>query len=256
MAIKVRYQNGSIKVLGENGSFRALHENNGGGGNSGNAEIYYDPGNSSSYNGGVNLTNIGSLGNVSGTYGTLSGVEYDSGVAGGVFNFGGSDQISFQQFDFGNEITVSAWVYPRNRYSINTVMSNAYAGLSSNGFKLEWNSWNTTDLKMLIEAGNGSSGNVISSSSAVIVENQWQYLTWVINFSSPTAYLYRNASLLSTSGGIVSNIGRNNPNWYIGTMAGSYWMNANLGEFKVWLSSKSSSDILSEFNATKSRYGI
>jgi hypothetical protein len=54
------------------------------------AQIYYDPGNSSSYSGsGTTLTNIGTLGNVTGTLGTLSGVAYNSGVSSGVFDFDG-----------------------------------------------------------------------------------------------------------------------------------------------------------------------
>lgn len=222
-----------------------------------NSSIYYDPGNLLSYPGtGTTLINIGTDGNVSGTLGTLSGVVYESGIAGGVFNFdGGSDRITFGSYDFGNQITVTAWVYPRNEASINTLMSNAFAGLSTNGFKLEWNNWQTTDLRMLIEAGNGSSGNVIQSTNPIISENSWQFLTYVVDFTTPSGLLYQNGINISTSGGIVSGISTS-ADWNIGSMMGAYYMNANLGEFKLFKSLLSPSEILDEFNNTKSRYGL
>lgn len=255
-SIKVLYKDGAIRVSSREGLIKVRSEEQQGQNQGGGAQIYYDPGNVASYSGSGNtLNNIGSLGSTSGTTGAISGPSYNSGVAGGVFNFNGAnDQITFGQFDFGNAITVSAWVYPRNEYSINTLISNASAGLATNGFKLEWNSWNTADLKMLLEAGNGSSGDVTSSESPVIEENQWQHLTWVINFLSPSVSLYRNGIQLATAGGIVSGISSNNSNWYIGSMAGSYYMNANLGELKIWLSNKSGGEILSEFNDTSPRY--
>ena len=224
----------------------------------GEYDIYFDASNTSSYSGsGTTLNSIGASGSIAGLIGTMTGVSYNSGVAGGVLDFNGSSYISFGQYNFGDTITVNAWVYPRNKASINTLMSNATAGGSANGFKLEWNSWTTTDHKMLIENGNGSSGNVLYTNSGVITENSWQMLTYVIDFVNQTAKLYLNgAEQSSVSGGIVPNILRNNE-WYIGCMAGiSYQMNAYLGEFKLWKSLKSDSSITDEFNSSKSRYGL
>lgn len=262
-SIKVLYQNGSVRIAkeqtGENSGIpKVLAVESNSSQDQVNPQIYYDPGNASSYSrSGTILNNIGTLGNATGTVGTLSaGLDYDSEIAGGVFNFDGTDQITFGQFNFGSSITVSAWIYPRNKTSINTLMSNAAANLSTNGFKLEWNNWQTTDLKMLIEAGNGSSGGILQSADPVIVENQWQHLTWVIDFTVPSAALYKDGALLLTTGSIVSNISTNNSNWYIGSMVGFYQMNANMGEFKLWKSAKEAIDITSEFNNTKNRYGL
>ena len=227
----------------------------GGGGDGLTAVLYYDAADTNSYSG-TTLNNIGSDGNVSGTTGTLNGVSYESGIAGGVFNFdGGSDRITFPSYDFGNTITVTAWVYPRNEFSINTLLSNASAGLSSNGFKLEWNNWNTTDLKMLVEAGNGSTGNIYTTTNGVVVENEWQFLTYVIDFANQTVSLYRNGTSLVASGELVANI-NTSATWNIGSMMGSYYMDANLGELKVFKSLLSSSDITDEYNNSKTRYGL
>lgn len=225
------------------------------------AQIYFDPANSLSYPGsGTKLTNIGVLGDIIGTSGNMSGVVYESNVGGGSLNFdGGTDSIQFGRFNFGNEITVNAWVYPRNEYSINTLMSNCGANVATNGFKMAWNNWNTTNLTMNFEAGNGSAGGTQSTASNTVTENQWQMLTYVFNKTSQTIRFYRNGVNVATAtgGSPVANIGTDNNNWWIGSIGGgSYQMDANLGEFKIWTSLISESDVLSEFNTTKTRYGL
>jgi hypothetical protein len=225
------------------------------------AEFYYDPGDPASYAGsGTALTNIGTLGNISGTAGTLNGVSYDSNTNNGVFDFdGGSDRIQFSQYNFGNTITVNAWVYPRNEYSINCLMSNAGANTATNGFKISWNNWNTTNLTMNFEAGNGTAGGTQSTAINTIVENQWQMITYVFDKTNQTIKFYKNGVEIATASGgsPVANISTNNANWWIGAIGGSsYFMNALMGEFKIWKSLRSGSEVLSEFNSSKSRYNL
>jgi len=224
------------------------------------AAIYYDPGNTSSYPGtGTVLTNIGTDGNVSGTSGTLSGVAYESATAQGVFNFdGGTDKISFNSYNFGNTITTTAWVYPRTEYSINTLMSNCGANTATNGFKMAWNNWETTNRTMNFEAGNGSAGGTQSTAINTITENQWQHIAYVFDKTNRTIKFYKNGTEIATaSGGTpVANIGTNQT-WFIGSIGGnSYFMDANLGQFRIYKSLRTTSEILDEYNNTKSRYGL
>lgn len=223
------------------------------------AAIYYDPGNSSSYSGsGTTLINIGTEGNVTGTSGTLSGVAYESATAGGTFNFdGGSDKITFNQYNFGTTITITAWLYPRNEFSINTVISNSGANLATNGFRIGWNGWNTSNLALLFEAGNGSTGGAQLTANDTVTNNTWQHIAYVFDQANRTIKFYKNGVEQSTTGTPVASIGMNNTNWWIGAIGGnSYYMNANLGQFRVYKSLRSVSDILAEYNATKTRYGL
>jgi hypothetical protein len=83
-------------------------------------------------------------------------------------------------------------------------------------------------------------------------------ITFVFNKTTPSIKFYKNGVEIATaSGGApVSNIGMNNT-WFMGSIGGnSYNMNANMGLFKIWKSIRSVSDILAEYNATKSRYGL
>jgi len=224
------------------------------------AAIYYDPGNTSSYPGtGTVLTNIGTDGNVAGTSGTLSGVEYESATAQGVFNFDGVlDKISFSSYNFGNTITTTAWVYPRTEFSINCLMSNCGANTATNGFKMAWNNWNTTNLAMTFEGGNGSSGGTQSTAINTITENQWQHIAYVFDKTNRTIKFYKNGTEVATaSGGTpVANIGTNQT-WFIGSIGGSsFFMDANLGQFRIYKSLRTTSEILDEYNNTKSRYGL
>lgn len=221
-------------------------------------KLYFNPSISNSYSGtGTTINNIGLIGNTTGTIGTLNNISFNNSIANGVFDFNGSSSINFGQYNFNDKITVSSWVYPRSKYSINTLMSNAGANLSTNGFKLEWNGWNTQNRRLQLEAGNGSSGNVKeTSSNDIITENTWQMTTWVIDFTNTTVEIYKNNTSYPLIGGLVSNVSRNNSNWYIGSMAGSYYMNAYLGSIKIWDKLLTSTEITNEFNNTKSRFGI
>lgn len=219
------------------------------------AVLYYDPSVSSSYSGsGTSLLNIGTGGTMTGT---MSSVTYTSS-GGGYFTFNGSSSaISFNAFNFGTTLTMSAWIYATNKASINTVVANAAANTNTNGFKIHWNSWNTTNYHMLIEAGNGTTGGASTNGSSVIVPNTWQHLTWVWDVTNRAITFYVNGVSVGSSSGTGP---PSNPNmnqaWRIGSMAGAYLMSGRLGYLKVWNTLQTVTQILAEFNATKSRFGL
>jgi hypothetical protein len=234
------------------------------------AEIFYDAGNKSSYpENGTTLTNIGTLGNIAGTLGTLSGVTYESGIARGVFNFSGNtfanvrNKITFDTFDFGNEMTTTAWIYPRdnehNDYFI-TLMSNAVQNSSSPGFKMVWrlnyNEINAYSNQMLFENAGASGGSTRFTSSQPIIGNTWQHIAYKFDKTNRKISFYHNGVLLGaeqiTSVGVITN-----QPWVIGSFVDdAYFMNANLGEFRVYKSLRNDAAILDEYNNTKSRYGL
>jgi hypothetical protein len=112
---------------------------------------------------------------------------------------------------------------------------------------------------MNFEAGNGSAGNTTSTASNTVTVNTWQMLTFIFNKTAQTIKFYKNGVEIATAsgGGTVANIGMNNSNWWMGSIGGnSYYMNAYMGAFKLWNTALAASDILDEFNNTKSRYGL
>lgn len=213
--------------------------------------ITIDPGNSNSYPGsGTAVTDI-----TSGVNGTLSSVSYEASTNCGVFTFGGSSQINFPSTNFGNQFSISAWVYPTSDvYSIQTLMSNASANLATNGFKVEWNSWNTYDHIMILEQGNGTSGSTLTSSAAQITIGAWQHLVYTFDKNTSTGTMYRNGTAVATTGSLVSGFNTNGQ-WWLGAMGGSFYrMNAKMGVVKIYSSVLSSAEVTSDYNSTSARY--
>lgn len=231
-------------------------------GSSPSAVLYYDPNDSSSYSGsGSTISNIGSLGSFNGT--KSGGVTYvvGTGISRNVFNFNGTDYIAFGQYQFGGSFTISAWVYPRSRYSINGLLANVGANQAPSGFKVGWNNWNTTNLTMLYEGGNGLSGNAQSTVSNTIIYDQWQYVTYLLDITNQRVFFLRNGIPVDTASysnnQIVANVGTNNAAFRIGTFTdGSYGMNAELGYVKVYSGLKTVSEIQADYNASKASFGL
>jgi hypothetical protein len=189
--------------------------------------------------------------------GTMYNVSYTS-TGGGYFNFPTNASIRFAtSFNFTNTVTISAWINATSQYSINTLVANAAANTNTNGFKVHWNNWNTTNNYLVIEAGNGSSGGASTTGQAVVVPGTWQHLTWVWDVTNRIMYFYNNGTLITT---VNPSAPPSNPNmnqaWDIGYMKGSYSMNAKLGYLKVWTSLQTATQIQADYNASKARFGL
>jgi hypothetical protein len=218
--------------------------------------IVLDPGNVSSYSGsGTTITSIGTSNGVSGT---LSNVTYNAG-SGGYFTFAGTgtSHINFSIFDFGTEFTLIAWVRPSEQSNINTLFATAGVNQATSGFKLGWNYWNGNTKPMWYEGGDisGLTGSSSVSADGIITIGSWQQVTYVFNKANPKIDFYKNGTLLTSSGTPVANIPMNKA-WRIGNMFGSYAMKSDVGLLKIYPAVLTTAEILADYNATKSRYGL
>ncbi len=228
------------------------------------ASLYYDPNDTSSYSGsGTTVTNIGSFGAFNGAM--EAGVLYQTGtgITRKIFRFDGNDYIRFGRYQFGTSFTISAWVYPISKFSINSLIANASVGQQPSGFKVGWNSWNTTNNTMYYEGGNGTLGNAHASLVDTVVHNTWQYLTYAIDTVNNIVVFLRNGVPVDTASGstniIRPNIGTNNNEFRIGAFTGDsvyFGMNAQLGYIKVYNGVKSVGDIKADYDASKASFGL
>ncbi len=230
--------------------------------------INIDPGDLASYNPANSLSDVTNL--ADNQVGAKdSSITYNSDF-GGYFSFPGqyNNEIDFGATDFGNAFTVEAWVRPKDQVAdlgdgnINTILSNTYANLNSPGFKVEWNSWLSQDRRILIEAGNGgtygdaSAGSTVYTNENQVTTAEWQHLVYAFDNVAHTVTLYRNGNRLCTTGTPVDAIPTNNP-WAIGTMiGGSYPMYGDLGTLKMYNAVLSDSQVNSDFNNSRTRYGV
>jgi hypothetical protein len=206
-------------------------------------------------------------------------------MAGGVFNFNksntsDSNYIEFpNQYDFGNEATFMAWVYPKGPLaggSIQTLLANTTNYNQSNGFKLLWDTYFSDPDAMSFENGNGAQGAGFNTTTSSVVDNQWQHMAWTYNKTTSAINIYRNGQLrpysnANASGYVMQNF-RTNMKFIIGSCYDNalssiydpmqtvpnkeFQMNAYLGVLKITNTELSAQTILSDYQATKARYGV
>lgn len=216
--------------------------------------LRFDPSNSSSYSGsGSTVTSIGTSA-ISGT--TNGGVSYTSSLVGGAFLFNGAGSITFNNFDFGQAFTVVAWVNPSPKASINAVLANETSGNNSslNGFKLGWNSWNTSNHHLIFEGKGGGA----STGTAVITDSTWQQLGYVMNIAGNTVDFYKNATQTGSQGTLPAALNTNTTKGFrIGTFTdGSYGMSGYLADIRVYPAALTQEQLQVVYDSTKSRYGL
>lgn len=197
------------------------------------------------------VTSSSATGITLGTDGTTSNVPY--------FNFSGTSYANFPTYDFGTQFTMTVWVKPRAKTSINTIVANAtaYPGYANNGFKFSWNNWQANDHAIVIEAGNASRvGGKPHTLANQVTEGDWQQIAYTMNTQTNTVTLYRNGSQQCITGSLPAGVGTNQA-WIIGAMLGnSYSMNAMVGKMKIYPSVLSQTDIISDYDASKSAYNV
>lgn len=221
------------------------------------ATLNYDPSNVSSYSGtGTALYNIGSYGSMTGTL--RGAVTYNGAVKGGVLDFTGANgtYITFPTINFGTQITVCAWVYPRLKNDISGLLTNAGANVATNGIKFQWNWWLNSSRTIGIQAGNGSAGGDYYAPQNTLTYDTWQHLSYVFDKTNAKILVFLNGvpTTMATSTNTIPNINLNAAFNIGGYTGGSYTMNAQLGSIKVYSGALTASDILAEYDATKSRF--
>jgi len=175
------------------------------------------------------------------------------------FNFTGSSFALFPAYNFGSQFTMTVWVKPRPKTSINTIVANAtaYPGYANNGFKFSWNNWNANDHAIVIEAGNASRvGGKPQTAANQVVDSEWQQIAYTMDTAANTVTLYRNGSQQCITGALPPGVGTNQT-WEIGAMIGnSYSMNAMVGKMKIYPSVLSQTEIITDYDGSKGTYGV
>jgi hypothetical protein len=218
-----------------------------------------DPTNSSSYSGtGTTVNSIGSLSGATGTIGGAVSFVDGTAISRKVFSFTGG-RISFGSQTFGNAFTISAWLYPRDKFSINAILANGPPNVNSTGFKFGWNSWQSSDKNILFENGDGTAGNwtVSSTVSNSITMDVWQYVSVILDQATNTSVFLVNGIPVNVSSITTANPFTKTAAFNVGSyIGGSYSMRAELGLLKVFNSALTAGQVLADFTATRAAFGI
>jgi hypothetical protein len=222
------------------------------------AWLLFDPNNATSYSGSGTVNNIGTFGRLGGSINGSVTHILGTGIAGKVFNLNGG-YIAFPTFTFGSAFTISAWINPTAKFSINGILTNGFANANTAGFKFAYNSWQTTNYNLIFEDGDGTTGNwyIPSSVNNTVTPGVWQMVTVIFNRTARTAIFLLNGLPVAVYGiATASNVtvtGAFNIGAYMG---GSYTMKAQLGLLKVYNSTLTASQVYDSFIADASAFGL
>ena len=188
------------------------------------------------------------LGDVSGNAvnGTLvNGVGYNSSNGGSLVFDGNDDYVSFPSgFSTTDNLTYEAWVNPLDLSGFRVILNHDGWSTGYIHFQFANNS--------LQFALNGES-DMYSTYS--FTANNWYQVAAVYSKSAKTISFYVNGTLTNTEN-------YNNPpsitntNLKMGAWDGSRFFNGKIGLVRIYNSALSASDILTNFNGSKSRFGF
>ena len=190
--------------------------------------------------------------------GTLNNLPISDSNSGGSFLFNGTSQYvgvaNSSSLQIADTFTVSAWIKAAdlsNRYGVFSTRANNTTGC-----------W-----QFEVGTGSGGTGRVVltgigtfiaESVNSVITTNTWYHITVVkVNNATQGATFYINGSAVSNVGTAAYTISNNSDEKRIaiGTSSGQYFP-GYIAQTLVYNRALSASEILQNYNATKTKFGI
>jgi hypothetical protein len=219
-----------------------------------NLVLYYDPASTSSYSGSGTTVNSLVTPNLTGT---MSNITYTSPY----FSYNGtSSQISVADnaaLEPGSgDWTMEAWAYLGNNSGGKVILGRFNNGGGSDDVSY---SMRISGANVFAQMGDGT-GSYINSTSYTMTLNTWTQITYVWkNVATNTLETYINgASIGSVNHSLGSLLNSTNP-LYIGSYNGgeySQWMNGRIGITRLYNTALTSAQVLQNYNANKSIYGL
>ena len=219
-----------------------------------NLVLWYDPSNSVSYPGsGSTITNLASTS----LNGTMSNITYTDPY----FSYNGSSsQINIADNALlepgSGDWTMEAWVYLSNSSGGKVILGkfNNGGGGDDVSYSMRINNANA-----FAQMGDGL-GNFINSTSHTMTLNTWTHIAYVWkNVASNSLETFINGtSIGSVSHSLGSLLNATNP-LYIGSYNGgeySQYMNGRIGITRLYSAALTSVQVLQNYNADKSKYGL
>ena len=216
----------------------------GGGAYPASLKLFIDAGNPASYSGsGTTVTDL--IGTQNGTL--INGVGYSS-ANGGYFTLNGTNQ--YIDLGLNNAIrpvsarTISMWVNISSGFSV------FYSDTKSSGYE-------GVDI---FNDANGVRSDIVGTSTYQVanmnpaVNNVWVYLT--LAFDGTTFKTYYNGVQKTSVAQTTVVVNNNTANSLIGTWAQSTtFLNGKFSQIKIYNEMRDATDILTDFNEFKARYG-
>ena len=196
--------------------------------------------------------------------GTLINGPVFSTANGGVINFDGvNDYVdcgNSSTFNQTNALTLSTWVKINSFASTNTIIGKQWCYGNQYSYSLAIDTQGKLQFYYSLDGGycGGTFANYISSNS--ISTNTWYNI--VLSFTNTSVKLYLNGQLISgIQTGINTSLYVSNSPVLLGiyrNLSGTYGdaLNGSMGSTLIYNRAISATEVLQNFNATKSRFGL
>jgi hypothetical protein len=217
--------------------------------------LYLDASAKNSYN---DLVDNGTWNDMSGNNnnGTLTnGPTFSSANGGSIVFDGSNDYINIANTNLlSTNNTYIFWIKPIAKSNINTLSSNSIPSFNTNGIRLFYNTYNTSDGRLKLEVGNGSSGAVVESADNTIQNDIWQCVGFVLSKTNSLGSIYYNGSLLN-QGSILTDF-QTTSKITIASMFGSVTYYGSIAITQIYNRALSATEIAQNFNATRERFDL
>lgn len=217
-----------------------------------------DAGDRNSYVSGSNTWFDLSGNNYSGSL--FNGPTFSSGSGGSIVFDGIDDRVSRSgSIDTGQNFTVNAWIYPTLLGTTRRcVVANSYDYIGPNGWNFSTAGGNTNNT-FFMAIGADAAFRVAAANT--LSTNTWQYITAVVTNGGGTITLYKNGNSTDTQSSVINpntmtytlpqfNIGFR----HIGGTTDPY--TGNIALVQIYNRALSQQEVLQNYNAQKSRFGL
>ena len=219
-----------------------------------NLVLYYDPSNPLSYSGSGTVLNDLSGNNLTGT---LSATTFTDPY----FTYNGTNSTTYTADNSllepsSGDFTVEIWV----NQSVFSGSSRVLIGKTDNGLASGWGYGLRTNPAgaTYFEVGNGTTS--LPSPSYNVTTNTWYQIVGVwTNIASNSIELYVNGNSQGSNSHSFTSVKNTTSPLYIGSFNGgqfSQWLNGDVGIVRIYNDALTSSEVLQNFNADKSKYGL
>jgi hypothetical protein len=220
--------------------------------------LYLDAANTKSYVSGSTIWNDISRGGNNGTL--TNGPTFSSGNLGSIVFDGIDDRVSqTSAINTGQNFTVSSWIYP-------TLLGTTRRAIAGNSYP-----YSSRDGWFFCTAGGANNTFFMSIGADVSYKiaaantlntNEWSFVTAVVQNGGGSIDLYKNGLIITsfagsviTSGTITYNTAQFNVGFRtVGGTTDPY--TGNITSVSIYNRALSSDEILQNYNATKSRFGL
>jgi hypothetical protein len=222
-----------------------------------NLVLYFDPSNSSSYPGsGTTITDLSG----NGLSGTMSNITYTSPY----FTYNGSNsQVSIADNSVlepgSGDFTMETWFYASNITGGTVIL-----GKFNNGGGADDVSYSirTSNARLFAQIGDGTGGvlgaDYVNSTDYTFSANTWYQVVYVWKSGVSLETYINGSSIGSLSHSLTSILNSSNP-LYLGRYNGGEFpqnFDGRIGITRLYNTSLSSSEVLSNYNADKSKYEL